>query len=108
MPRSIFLSHSGAFPFSVANWTSNPAFLNATYGTAVSIDGKYLELCELEGRCEVITCWIVSIIRHGEEYFCCCHTCFSAELIPVLDKNQDVERWVSSCVLDVLLDIYEW
>jgi hypothetical protein len=35
-PRSIFLSHSGALPFSVANWTLNPACLKAAYGTAVS------------------------------------------------------------------------
>lgn len=37
-PCHIFLSHSGVFPFSVANWTSKPAFLNAAYGTAVSVD----------------------------------------------------------------------
>lgn len=37
MPRSIFLSHSGVLPFSVAKWTSKPAFLKAMYGMLVSV-----------------------------------------------------------------------
>jgi len=36
IPFNILLSHSGAFPFSVANWTLNPAFMNAVNGIAVS------------------------------------------------------------------------
>jgi hypothetical protein len=50
MPFSIFLSHSGALPFSVANWTSKPAFLNAVYGTAVSERGGH---CQLFPYCEI-------------------------------------------------------
>lgn len=36
VPRSIFSSHSGVLPASVAKVTSKPASLKAAYGTAVS------------------------------------------------------------------------
>ena len=43
-PRSMRSSHSGDLPFSVAKYTSNPAFWNSEYGTAVSeerVSGRF-------------------------------------------------------------------
>jgi hypothetical protein len=61
MPFSIFWSHWGVLPFSVANWTSKPAFLNAAYGTAVSADRLALSMSDDEVL-RTGTCWVVPIV----------------------------------------------
>ena len=46
MPLSIFESHAGDWPFSVAKWVSKPALLNAVYGTAVSAWWEWYKLVD--------------------------------------------------------------
>jgi hypothetical protein len=69
MPRSIFESHSGAFPFSVQKLTSKPASLKAAYGMVVSEAGQWgSEIFGSFGQ-GAQTRRIVTIVGHQEDSF---------------------------------------